>query len=48
LEQMKMNKILLMIHALAAVVRPTVLDPWLDMIGNGERFNKDSHEVGLN
>jgi hypothetical protein len=28
LEQMKMNKILLTIHVLAAVARPTVLSKW--------------------
>jgi hypothetical protein len=45
LEQMKMNKILLTIHVLAAVGRPTVQDTLSDMMPNGERFNKHSHSA---
>jgi hypothetical protein len=48
LEQMKMNKILLMIHVLTALACPNVLDTdWLDMIGDGNDFNKHSHRTTI-
>jgi len=45
LEQMKMNNILLTIHVLEAVVRPTVQDTLLDITPNMERLNKHSHSA---